>query len=1754
MNKSKNRIIMIVVFAMLLQIGLPIASNIALAEEGVLGKVEEQTDNIVTEESDADDYSDPTESAESEDAAAPAEPEEGEELEEPTPPVESEESEKSEEPTPPVEPDKAIEEDNQGLELPGIEDILDPLGLVSILTLVQKDLGNIFSFKFMKINDTSIKDGDIIDIDDGTIVALEFDWDTEGKDAKAGDFATIQLPEIFKKVDINSQPIIVFDSGNNSVTVGEYSITDGELRFVFNAGIEGSQVQEGFVGLNLKFDLDEFKENVEQVIKFNDVKNVTLNVIARPTVTPTAITKLGEADSKQDAKEITWSIDIVNNGDTTISDVIVGDNIPAGLKLKDGSFTITELTIGYNGSKYEVKDSKKGTIPTLTDGGFELEFDEIDPYKGFRLEYTTTITDYVKTSFSNNAYFDYTGLEKILTAVSTVSALTRSNHIEKDVKYLGNDVIEWSIDVNKSGSIINNAIVEDPLPDELKLVAGSIEVYKITKNGNDWGINGAKLEGYSSEFPITLGPVGADAAYRIKFRTTIDYSKMNGGIYQKVNEFTNKTELKDGVTKIGEADKKVTVTRKDILRKTGAPSVDYDTKTLTWTIHVNEANQNITSAVVEDILPKGLNIVKSDIKIYDAAGNEITLESSKITIEPYADDKTKISIDLGNINKEYRKIVYTTTIVDFIINDFKNLASLTGTGVGVGGITVPPVSVKPPANSFSKSHTDIDYDKKEMTWELTVNPIREPITELQIVDTFPNKGMILLPTTLVVKQGDTELVLGTDYTLAPNSEVEGAEVITGYHKGFILTFLGGAEGSLPLNALTTITYKTSYDPQVEVHGDFLDSNTDTKENKTYKNLAKFIGKTASDEKEFSVEKPAQKQVIDSSWNSGKKLGKLISIDDEKNVKTGWVSGNERRIEWEIYINYLKQNLGTDVVVKDILDYGGEIDLDSIVVKKYTVETNGNTEIDKAATPLTKGTDYTVVYGEDTEGNEVKKSFTLTFDKNFVVNERYVIIFTTSVPNISAGTYTNTATAEVGNNQYPYEGSVSYAKHNDFLDKGSDKSGDVYTGNKIKWSVKVNESLSVIENAGIVDTMSSGLIYVLDSLNVYKLVGKLTDGVKESLMEGDEGDYTLVQGTTETGETTLTIDFKEEVDYTVIIEYETVVKATSGEVNNKVEFTGENIETKEKTSQGLSASQFSYIGGIINSALGMVKITKVDSEEEITITNNEAIFNLYYELYGNRIDVASNLTTTNGVLEVRNLPLRTYFIEEVAAPTGYVINEEPIKIEVAHPLGDESEGLVKIEVENTKIKTEVTGKKVWENGPKPTIELQLFRQIGDEEKEAHQGPITLNGNESTPWTHTWTNLDKTDIDGNEYKYTVDEVDTPANYKKTISEDGLAVTNTYTSPKIEVTGTKVWVNGPKPAIDLQLKRNGEAYRDPVRLEAGTTNYTWTNLDKTDITGTDYKYTVNEVKTPNYYGKSISDDGRTITNTYESPKTDIIGNKVWENGEFNRPDSIQLQLYRESKDVAKEVVGSPVTLLKGIYEYNWKAQDINDINGNPYTYTVEEIGVPDNYTKVEDGLTVTNTYVISKTSIIGTKIWVGGPSAKPTIKLQLYRDGEVYLDPVELLDGTTEYIWEDLDETDIEGNEYVYTIDEVEVPRRYRKTILEDGLTIRNRYNPPSDPKDPEEPEEPEKPINPEEPEIPTVPTVPEIPKEPEVPPTPPEPYKPGRPITPEEYEEIYGEIPETGPTLPKTGTSDNMVIEVLGFSLLILGVFLRKKREE
>lgn len=358
-------------------------------------------------------------------------------------------------------------------------------------------------------------------------------------------------------------------------------------------------------------------------------------------------------------------------------------------------------------------------------------------------------------------------------------------------------------------------------------------------------------------------------------------------------------------------------------------------------------------------------------------------------------------------------------------------------------------------------------------------------------------------------------------------------------------------------------------------------------------------------------------------------------------------------------------------------------------------------------------------------------------------------------------------------------------------------------------------------------------------------------------------------------------------------------------------------------------------------------------------------------------------------------------------------------------------------------------KKWEGGStvdKPTVTIVLKRKIEFDKDYAtvKRQEITAAGN----WQVTFENLPKYDKKGNLYIYTVDEEFKSDLFKKGTAQavegkpNNYTITNTYVVPKPEIEVRKVWSGGPttKPTVTIELLQNEKVYKT-AKLENGCTSYKWTDLDKTDKYGNDYTYTVREQAVTGY--TSVV-NGTTITNTYVVLKAEIKVTKIWSGGPATKP-TVTIELLRNGKVIKK------AELATGTTSYSFKDLDKTDKDGNDYTYTVREQKV-NGYTSVVNGTSITNTYVVPKTEIEVHKIWKGGPKEKPTIVIDLLRDGQVYYKTITLKNNETAYKWANLERTDGEGKVYIYTIKERPVAGYETK---QDGTMITNTYLPPVPP---------------------------------------------------------------------------------------------------
>ncbi len=1110
--------------------------------------------------------------------------------------------------------------------------LLDVFSPISSLIFVQanenKEIENIFTLEFFKVDGVDVEDNPFIEIEDDTQVSLRYNWEMKDHTAVAGDFSRITVPEAFIALNDYSGNLVV-TVNDDLVNVGTYTLSKDTnlLEFVYNENIEDLDVELGFVEFEFDLNLEYFSQNVRQVISFNDSVNKEISVVVKPTNTSKTIDKVGVPDSYLDANTIVWTVDIYNNSQLPRNGFI-RDAFDAGLNLDINSFVLIPFTLGLDGSVHVLDDQQQSLTSdavVVGNSDFTVTIPEILAYSGYRLVYDTTFNDFEKLVFENTAEYVF-GEEPALVATATVSGLTRSNVVEKRAIEIDEHEIQWIIDINKSNMNLSNASVLDTMDEMLSIVSDSITVVELNLVGGVWQPGdsyGASNWSYTIDnqnVSFSLGNIG-EKAYRISYNTKIEYT----GNYVAVNEFENNAILKNEEVPIGGGVDRVSITRSPLLSKTSVSNVTFDNKTLTWTIKVNEAKHPLGSVVVSDELPSGVSLVEGSIVIKNEAGDDVTGDfNSGITSTP-----SSFSIDLGNINTQTYTITYNTEITDFTINSFVNNASMTG--VGIVGTVSTDSSTSPVSNSFSKSHRSTNYSDKTMSWRLVVRPTREAIRDLTIIDTYPNKGLTLVENSVLVTLAGATLVKDTDYTI---SYIDGS---IDFKDGFKIVFTSGS-----YNNIIQIDYKTSFDPDFE---NGIDENITT--NRVYKNKAQFVGTTVNNNA-FDEPREAQTTLIEAAWFSGKKEGRLVHKNNQDTLINGWVSGFDRLIEWVVYTNYLEQTLEGPVVISDTLGYVGEIDSESVQLFEYTVKTNGTTVLSQTAIDSSL---YAIVVDGD--------SMTITFAEGY--NQRVAVVFLTTVDSLSRVNYTNNASVTIDTSEpLDYSATVTYQEYNDFLSKEEvfeRADSNAFVDEEIEWEITLNESLSIINNAILVDTISTGMVLIEDSVEVFELI----NGVETEVVSLNNYEVTIDNNLLEANvATVLTIKFDEtyEMNTAHVIRYKTVVVTNTGKISNSASFNGDVIQETTVESEELTANQLSFSGGIANTRLGSLIINKEDS---VTDQALNATFELFYEINDEERIVGEGEFDVNGMLRIDNLSYRTYKLREKTTETGYVLLKEPIEI-------------------------------------------------------------------------------------------------------------------------------------------------------------------------------------------------------------------------------------------------------------------------------------------------------------------------------------------------------------------------------------------------------------------------------------------------------------------------------------------------------------
>lgn len=444
---------------------------------------------------------------------------------------------------------------------------------------------------------------------------------------------------------------------------------------------------------------------------------------------------------------------------------------------------------------------------------------------------------------------------------------------------------------------------------------------------------------------------------------------------------------------------------------------------------------------------------------------------------------------------------------------------------------------------------------------------------------------------------------------------------------------------------------------------------------------------------------------------------------------------------------------------------------------------------------------------------------------------------------------------------------------------------------------------------------------------------------------------------------------------------------------------------------------------------------------------------------------------------------------------------------------------------------LSGTKHWADGAvdRPdTLGLRLWRRLDGETTETEisyepqsagstANPQLLWSQSGSTWTYTFINLDGYDTNGVRYHYRVEEI-VPDGYRNVVLTDAdySGLEDLVNIRQVQFQVEKKWrvrEDSLKHPVHMKLYRTtdgqipetsaGDAaseFLGEVSLEE-TNGWKWSGDQIPDAHGDRIyfdKYRVLDdqgqlLSAPEqylYYAREIvTDTGFLVTEAASlataSNATAVVTNqqltdltvvKEWldhGNAYKTRPDHLELTLYRQTEGGLREKITDRSPEVKksagNQWVYTWKDMPVQDVDGNPYTYDVEEqaptvaegarllgasyVCLENQPVKLTNDQGKLTNYLKKETDLVGRKTWNDGQYAgRPTtVQLHLYRqaDGESTWEEVtgampvwyRNSDDTWSFVYERISRTNASGAEYRYKVEE-EVPEDYRVSYSKDS----------------------------------------------------------------------------------------------------------------
>lgn len=581
-NKGKHVITLMVVLALVLQLVGPMVSDIVYAVEDKQETREADGVELIGEQESEEEVDVNVEDSE-EDSESPEE-----DLEDGTGEEETEELDQSDE-----QEEKSEEEDEP-------KKITDNI---------------IYDMKLLYKDGTEFEDDDLIDVEDE--LRFELDWSlSNDKDYIAGDYFEFKLP---KQLTVyNPLNGLLGDHGTYTVD------TNGNVKFTFNDNVENASDVKGTFWIDTELDEEEITSTIETIdIVPNEEIFDKIIVNVKPTAGQ-AISKEGQpVDGNFNTEEVEWTV-IVNTTRESLKKAVINDPILAGQELTLDSIKLTEVEVDLTGKVTKELDEVIGFTNNSTKEKLNIELGNTN--KAYKLTFKTKLLekDFKEgtTNYENTAVLKSAGKDDAQAGASV--SVSRPKSMEKTSSKFDkeNRWVEWTVNANfteqhlKKDDVITDeftfTVGKDEVTDVFEIISENISIKQVDKfddKGKAVETSNAKdlfditIEGDKVTYKLKED---SNKAFILKYKTELK----DGAYINKDGKITNKIDL-NGKTATGSQG-----VVQQVGKKTNA-GINYEDKTIDWTITVNADKQDLRNFVLTDSFAgSGQKLVADSIKIW----------------------------------------------------------------------------------------------------------------------------------------------------------------------------------------------------------------------------------------------------------------------------------------------------------------------------------------------------------------------------------------------------------------------------------------------------------------------------------------------------------------------------------------------------------------------------------------------------------------------------------------------------------------------------------------------------------------------------------------------------------------------------------------------------------------------------------------------------------------------------------------------------------------------------------------------------------------------------------------------------------------------------------------------------------------------------------------------------------------------------------------------------------------------------------